>query len=91
MHHKLVLVSENCILLTGGRRSPHDPNGMLYTLNISLNPCEWKTVKIHQSSDKVEPRWRHTATSYKLHGRVAMLAAPQDVCHGFLLQVFCVS
>lgn len=69
MHHKAVLLSQHSILVVGGRRSPLSPNNVLYVLNMAADFGQWEVIKPHESSVEVEPRWRHSATRYKLHGK----------------------
>ena len=69
MHHKVVALSNDCILVIGGRKSPLLPNSLFYTLNISGNIGKWKFQDQHHSSDQVEGRWRHSATTFELCGK----------------------
>lgn len=69
MHHKAVLLRENCIVVVGGRRSPFKPSGSLFMLNIAANLGEWKLIEPHKSA-QIEPRWRHSATRCKLDGKL---------------------
>lgn len=62
VHHKLV-VFNSVIFLTGGRNSPNSPNERLYSLKIK-DVCEWEMIDLHESSDRMEPRWRHSATNF---------------------------
>lgn len=63
MHHKAVLLQDNSILVVGGRKSPQKPNCKLYTLQ--LNTGEWRIKEPHESSDVMEPRWRHSVANLK--------------------------
>lgn len=70
MHHKAVILSEDNILIVGGRRSPLAPNNVLYLLKLMAGFGEWEVVKLHESSVEMGPRWRHSATKYRLHGEL---------------------
>ena len=72
MHHRTVLLRENSILLVGGRKSPFSPNNVLYVLNVMADCGEWKIMEPDDTSAEMKPRWRHSATKYKLHGMLIM-------------------
>ena len=68
MYHKAVLLDESCILLIGGRKSPHEANGRLYTLHVSSDSAQWRAVETDRLSDEVQPRWRHSADIFTFQG-----------------------
>lgn len=91
MHHRAILLSEDSILVVGGRRSPVTPNSVLYTLSVAGSCGVWKIIKPHDSSDEVEPRWRHSATRFKFHGK--LIVSPlvyYDMCLLFSIDLWCV-
>ena len=84
MYHKVVLLDESCILLIGGRKSPHEANGTLYTLHLSSNSGEWRVAERERLSDEVQPRWRHSADIFTFQGTcVAKVSSEHEMpCYG---------
>ena len=67
MHHTLTIMNNGTVaLLTGGRASPFQPNEIIYSLQLNERTAMWMKVQLHPNSDRVEPRWRHTASLLQL-------------------------
>lgn len=68
VHHKAVLIEDNVVLVIGGRTSPLNPNNMLSLIKIIGCVAKWHNIVIHEESDFMEPRWRHSATVFTHNG-----------------------
>ena len=67
MHHTMTMINNGSVaLLVGGRASPYQPNQIIYSLQLDAKTNMWMKVQLHPKSDRVEPRWRHTASLLQL-------------------------
>ncbi len=69
MYHSCTLLQDNSIVVIGGRNSPLQANKHVYKLKFFEKVGEWEIIRPHKLSDRIEPRWRHSATAIEFLGK----------------------
>lgn len=77
MHHKAVLLSDNRLLICGGRMSPTKASSSFYLLTFpGDNKAEFKEINLNPNSVQLVPRWRHSLNALSIEGRKTIHILP---------------